>query len=144
MSVKFRVIEPPESRYGALIDIASRETRSIALRMCWTRAFRPKVMHSHYGYAGNSSSAKLMTSLHSSRPPTGAAAQSRLLFLTATTMSSYGHLSDPDPEFAAHLEQHPHSPLSPPDDIATAQREWIEQRQPGYTAIEKGRLRAGQ
>jgi acetyl esterase/lipase len=57
-------------------------------------------------------------------------------------MSSYGHLSDPDPEFAAHLEQHPHSPLSPPDDIATAQREWIEQRQPGYTAIEKGRLRA--
>lgn len=61
-----------------------------------------------------------------------------------TTMSSYAHLSDPDPEFAAYLEQHPHTPLSPPDDIAAAQRGWIEHAQPRMTAIEKGRMRPGQ
>jgi len=100
-------------------------------------------MHSHYGYAGNSSSAEPMASLHLGPRP-APRPNPDFSFSQPTTMSSYGHLSDPDPEFAAYLEQHPHSPLSPPDDIATAQREWIEQRQTGYTAIEKGRLRAGQ
>jgi len=56
-------------------------------------------------------------------------------------MSSYSHLSDPDPEFAAHLEQHPHLPLSPPGDVAAAQQGWIENTQAQITDIEKRRLR---
>lgn len=59
-------------------------------------------------------------------------------------MSSYAHLSEPDPELAAHLEQHPHLPMSPPDDVAAARQGWIEHTQPQITAIEKKRLRPGQ
>jgi len=60
------------------------------------------------------------------------------------TMSSYAHLSEPDPEFAAHLKQHPPLPFSLPDDVAAAQQGWIEHNQARFTAIEKGRLRPGQ
>jgi len=58
-------------------------------------------------------------------------------------MSSHAHLSTPDPELAAYLKQHPlpSLSLSVPNDVATAQREWIEHRQPGLAAIDKTRLR---
>ncbi|KAH9970448.1 Alpha/Beta hydrolase protein [Russula compacta] len=54
---------------------------------------------------------------------------------------AYAHLSDLDPELAAYLEQHPFTPLPLPDDIAAAQRGWIEHRQPLIEAIEKARVR---
>ncbi|KAH9979766.1 Alpha/Beta hydrolase protein [Russula compacta] len=54
---------------------------------------------------------------------------------------AYAHLSDLDPEFAAYLEQHPFTPPPLPDDIAAAQRGWVEHRQPLIQAIEKARLR---
>jgi hypothetical protein len=59
-------------------------------------------------------------------------------------MSSYAHLSDPDPELAAFLEQHPHVPESPPDDVALAQRKWIEYHQFREANTEKKRLCPGQ
>jgi hypothetical protein len=59
-------------------------------------------------------------------------------------MSSYVHLSEPDPEFAAHLKQNPPLPLLPPDDVAAAQQGWIEHNQARFTAIEKRRFRPGQ
>jgi hypothetical protein len=59
-------------------------------------------------------------------------------------MSSHAHLSNPDPELAAYLKQHPLSSLSVPDDVATAQREWIKHRQPHQAAIDKARLCPGQ
>lgn len=57
---------------------------------------------------------------------------------------AYAHLSDPDPELAAYLEQHPPLRVPIPDDIAAAQRGWVEHRQPLIEAIEKARLRPGQ
>ncbi len=64
-------------------------------------------------------------------------------------MSQYAHLSKPDPEFAALLEQWQTGlPLAslqePPTDIAAAQREWIEHGQQPYAGQEKARLRPGQ
>ncbi|KAI9458575.1 Alpha/Beta hydrolase protein [Lactarius psammicola] len=55
-------------------------------------------------------------------------------------MSQYAHLSKPDPEFAALLEQITPPPATIPVDVAAAQREWIEHGQLPYIAQEKARL----
>ncbi|KAI0261587.1 Alpha/Beta hydrolase protein [Gloeopeniophorella convolvens] len=55
-------------------------------------------------------------------------------------MSQYAHLSKPDPEFAAWLEQHPAVRFPPPTDIPAAQRAWIECGQPPIVVHQKSRL----
>jgi hypothetical protein len=58
-------------------------------------------------------------------------------------MSQYAYLSELDPEFAALLEQNGPRRLAPPDDIAAAQKQWIELSQAPFVSSEKARLRPG-